>query len=196
VFTWRTVDAELAALVDDSMMDAAAAGLRGSGEPLLLTFESVHVVIEVTVTGGATDRELVGQVAAGDATPFPVVPARLVEGDHVRHRLDVRYAQQRGDERAAPAGQERRGQAEHLIAALLDRPTSVARGHHGQRGHAGSLFQVIGGERPVDEPQVREERVVGTRVAMGGQVGDIDAADRSQDLPDRRLLAGVQLCPR
>lgn len=78
VFAWRTVDAELAALVDESLVDLPAAGFRGSDEPLLLTFESAHVVIEVRVTRGESDRELVGQVAAGDAASFPVLPAAVL----------------------------------------------------------------------------------------------------------------------
>jgi hypothetical protein len=75
-FAWRTIDAELAALVHDSLVDTSAAGLRG-GEELLLSFESDHMLIEVRVVRGGADRELVGQVAASGEPSFRVVPAML-----------------------------------------------------------------------------------------------------------------------
>ena len=58
-FTWRTIDAELAALTDDSLLDAGA--VRGA-DTRLLTFEapSVNVVVEVTEIGER--RKLVGQL--------------------------------------------------------------------------------------------------------------------------------------
>lgn len=59
-FTWRTIDAELAELSEDSLMSSAA-GVRGA-DTRLLTFEapSVNVVVEVTEIGER--RKLVGQV--------------------------------------------------------------------------------------------------------------------------------------
>lgn len=60
---WRTLDADLAALVEDSAQDAhlALTGVRGDG-PRLLTFEAddTAVVVEVTATG--TARRLLGQL--------------------------------------------------------------------------------------------------------------------------------------
>ena len=61
-FTWRTIDAELAELCEDSLLaDSAAGGVRGA-DTRLLTFEapSVNVVVEVTDVGER--RKLVGQV--------------------------------------------------------------------------------------------------------------------------------------
>lgn len=59
-FTWRTIDAELAELAEDSLLTGAA-GVRGA-DTRLLTFEapSVNVVVEVTEIGDR--RKLVGQV--------------------------------------------------------------------------------------------------------------------------------------
>jgi hypothetical protein len=60
-FGWRTVDAELAELIEDSAL-APNAGIRGHGGPRLLTFEgpSLTVVVEVTETGST--RRLLGQL--------------------------------------------------------------------------------------------------------------------------------------
>lgn len=59
VYTWRTVDAELAALAYDSASGEAFAGTRGSvGAPRSLTFRAAGVLIELEVT----DDSLVGQV--------------------------------------------------------------------------------------------------------------------------------------
>jgi hypothetical protein len=60
-YTWRTIDAELAELVDDSAL-APTAGIRGQGGPRLLTFEAptVTVVVEVTDVGGT--RRMLGQL--------------------------------------------------------------------------------------------------------------------------------------
>lgn len=59
-FTWRTVDAELAELAEDSML-AGVGSVRGT-DTTLLTFEapSVSVVVEVTEIGDR--RKLVGQL--------------------------------------------------------------------------------------------------------------------------------------
>jgi hypothetical protein len=59
-FIWRTVDAELAELAEDTRL-AAAGSVRGT-DTRLLTFEapSVNVVVEVTEIGDR--RKLVGQL--------------------------------------------------------------------------------------------------------------------------------------
>ena len=64
LFTWRTVDAELAALTFDSLLDDEPAAVRSTAvAPRLLTFEAggttIEVEIEVDAGGG---RRLVGQV--------------------------------------------------------------------------------------------------------------------------------------
>jgi hypothetical protein len=59
-FTWRTIDAELAELAEDTRL-AGAGSVRGA-DTRLLTFEapSVNVVVEVTEIGDR--RKLVGQL--------------------------------------------------------------------------------------------------------------------------------------
>lgn len=59
-FTWRDVDAELAELIEDS--ELAAAAVRGVGESRLLTFEAASVTVVVEVTELAGGRRLLGQV--------------------------------------------------------------------------------------------------------------------------------------
>lgn len=58
-FTWRTVDAELAALTYDSALDEGLmTGVRGEGARLL-TFEGGGLTVEIEMT---SDRRMVGQL--------------------------------------------------------------------------------------------------------------------------------------
>jgi hypothetical protein len=75
-FTWRTIDAELAELIDDSVLTPSA--IRGHGDTRLLTFEASEVTIVVEVTELDGLRKLIGQVV-------PAGPRRL----EVRHRDGV-----------------------------------------------------------------------------------------------------------
>jgi hypothetical protein len=73
-FTWRTIDADLAVLRADSLLEATV-GLRGSGDRQL-TFEADRLSLEVDVVDGG--RRVVGQV---------VPPQRgevELEGPHTR----------------------------------------------------------------------------------------------------------------
>lgn len=67
-FAWRTIDAELAELAEDTLL-AGAGGIRGT-DTRLLTFEAptVSVVVEVTEIGPR--RRLVGQV-------IPAIPGEI-----------------------------------------------------------------------------------------------------------------------
>jgi hypothetical protein len=67
---WRTLDAELAALVEDSA-EQPLAGVRGGG-PRLLTFEAddTAVVVEVSAVGDA--RRLLGQLVEPRAARIEV----------------------------------------------------------------------------------------------------------------------------
>lgn len=59
-FTWRTIDAELAALTYDSALDETLmAGVRGDEAPRLLTFEGGGLTVEIEMT---SDRRMVGQL--------------------------------------------------------------------------------------------------------------------------------------
>lgn len=66
-FTWRTVDAEIAALTYDSLLDDDRSGVRSADQPRIMTFESgdVSVELEVDQTSGA--RRLIGQVVPAQA---------------------------------------------------------------------------------------------------------------------------------
>lgn len=75
-WTWRTIDAELAALTHDSLVDAEPALMRGASDIRSLTFESPRVTVEVEVDGG---RTMTGQIV-------PPRPARIdlqQGGEHV-----------------------------------------------------------------------------------------------------------------
>ena len=59
--TWVSIDAELAELVYDSVVDAELAGVRGTGAARQLTFETTGVSLDVEVSG--EPRRLNGQLA-------------------------------------------------------------------------------------------------------------------------------------
>lgn len=62
-FTWRTVDAEIAALTFDSLLDDEPAGVRSAATATrTLTFESDRATVEVEVEGRDSGRRLVGQL--------------------------------------------------------------------------------------------------------------------------------------
>jgi hypothetical protein len=68
-FTWRTVDAELAALAFDSLIDQPRIGaVRGPAASRLLTFDSPNLTIEVEVTVVGAGRQLVGQLVPHQQT--------------------------------------------------------------------------------------------------------------------------------
>lgn len=67
VFTWRTVDAEIAALAYDSLLDDAAT-TRATAPPRLLSFETADRTIELELDTGPSGRRLLGQLdPAGEA---------------------------------------------------------------------------------------------------------------------------------
>lgn len=67
-FTWRTIDAELAALTHDSLLDDEPVLARAAAQPRILTFEAGELTIEVEVDETPGGRRLLGQlVPAGPA---------------------------------------------------------------------------------------------------------------------------------
>lgn len=75
-FAWRTLDAELAQLAYDSLLDdRPLAGVRGVATPRLLTFEAARLTLEVEAVGEGPERRLLGQLV-------PPQPGRV----EVRHR--------------------------------------------------------------------------------------------------------------
>jgi hypothetical protein len=76
---YRSLDAELAELTYDSLLDDAwVTAMRGNAEPRLLTFTSRDVALEIQVSVVVLKRRLVGQVA-------PAQPANV----EVRHKEGV-----------------------------------------------------------------------------------------------------------
>jgi hypothetical protein len=67
-WTWRTIDAELAALTYDSLLDdRALTGVRGAVTVRALAFEAGEVTIELEVTEHSGSRRLVGQLVPAGA---------------------------------------------------------------------------------------------------------------------------------
>jgi hypothetical protein len=66
-FTWRTVDAEIAALAYDSLLDDAPSTVRAAAQPRILTFEADGLTIEVELDATASGRRLLGQLIPAQA---------------------------------------------------------------------------------------------------------------------------------
>lgn len=66
-YVLRTLDAELAELNYDSLLDEALAGVRGSGATRQLSFEASDVVIDLQITLDG-ERQVTGQITPPDAT--------------------------------------------------------------------------------------------------------------------------------
>lgn len=63
-FAWRDIDAELAELVFDSLVDADEATLvRGSADRRLVSFSGGGLTIDVEVTSAGEARTVMGQIA-------------------------------------------------------------------------------------------------------------------------------------
>ncbi len=70
MFDWRTIDAELAELVFDSVDARAAVLVRGSDQHRLLTFSAGDLGIELELTGTAAARGITGRL-------IPAQPAEI-----------------------------------------------------------------------------------------------------------------------
>jgi hypothetical protein len=78
-FSWRNIDAELAELVFDSLLNTDQAALvRSSPGRRLVSFQTPELTIDVEVTATASGRDVMGQI-----TP----PQRAVV--EIRHRAGV-----------------------------------------------------------------------------------------------------------
>ena len=79
-FAWRTMDAELAELVEDAQ-DKQLLGVRSDDLSTLLSFESPALGVEVEVLVAGSRRRLLGQLVPGQ-------PGR-VEVRHAAGRIEV-----------------------------------------------------------------------------------------------------------
>lgn len=61
-FAWRTIDAELAELTADTLVDVQLVGVRSAATPTMLTFESAGLTVELEVTTLAGGRRIMGQL--------------------------------------------------------------------------------------------------------------------------------------
>jgi hypothetical protein len=86
--TWRTIDAELAALAYDSLADAGALVRDGAAtrDYRLLSFEAGEVAVEVEISGSGDRRRLTAQVVPPAAADVEVrSPAGMTTGRTDEH---------------------------------------------------------------------------------------------------------------
>jgi hypothetical protein len=69
-FTWRTVDAELAALISDSALDGAA--VRSRRPPRMLTFNAGEATLLIEVSAERNSRRLLGQLVGPSPTTVEI----------------------------------------------------------------------------------------------------------------------------
>ena len=90
---WRTMDAELAELTEDSSVDSGLAGVRSTDVPALLTFESANLTVEIEILQAGTSRRLLGQIVPpgpGQVDVDQGGATTTVEADEVgRFRADL-----------------------------------------------------------------------------------------------------------
>ena len=77
-FAWRTIDAELAALTCDSLLDDAAVAVRAVTTPRVVTFETPALTIEVEVDVAPSGRRLLGQLLPAQEAELELLEAGVV----------------------------------------------------------------------------------------------------------------------
>jgi hypothetical protein len=75
LWTWRTVDAELARLEYDSLLDDGPMIVRAGRQPRLLTFTAGRLTVEVEVDDTPRARRLVGQLVPAAAAELELCGA-------------------------------------------------------------------------------------------------------------------------
>jgi hypothetical protein len=105
-FAWRDIDAEIAELVYDSLLDAEEASLvRGPADQRMISFAAGGMTIDVEVTSAGPGRAVMGQIAP---------PQRAT--------VDIRYRQDTVTVEADELGRFRSGTLPHGPASLRLRP--------------------------------------------------------------------------
>lgn len=77
LFTWRTVDAELAALTADSAMEELVS-VRAASEAHTLTFAAQDIEVIIQITERAGQRQMLGQLVPGRPAQVLVRQGELV----------------------------------------------------------------------------------------------------------------------
>jgi hypothetical protein len=75
LFTWRTIDAELAELAYDSVLDDSLVGVRSAGTPRIISFEAGSLTIEVEIDATPGARRLIGQLIPASAAELELSSA-------------------------------------------------------------------------------------------------------------------------
>ena len=93
LFTWRTVDAELAELTFDSLVSGAPAGVRGEGTARSVTFETPAVVIDCEISPAGEAYDVMGSVSPTDGLSLALErpgghETAVAVDDHGRFRID------------------------------------------------------------------------------------------------------------
>lgn len=84
---WRTIDAELAALVHDSAVDEPVLAVRGDTEPRLLTFAAGELTIELEAEPAEDGTvRLVGQLVPAQAAQIAIHHADDLVATHADER--------------------------------------------------------------------------------------------------------------
>ncbi len=111
-FSWRDIDAEIAELVYDSLLDADAASLvRGPADQRMVSFAVGGMTIDLEVTSSGPGRTVMGQIV-------PPQPAMV----------DIRYRRDTVTVEADDLGRFRSGPLPPGPASLRLRPPSGAAG--------------------------------------------------------------------
>jgi type II secretory pathway component PulM len=101
---WRTMDAELAELIEDSATEYRSAGVRATDTPTMLSFEGEETGVELEVLQVGSTRRLLGQLvppehaqvevrhAGGTITVHADEVGRFSAGDIVPGPISLRCA--------------------------------------------------------------------------------------------------------
>ena len=100
-----------------------------------------------------------------------------MEREHQSPRGGVRHRHDARDDRARAHPEQRRGEAEQLVARVQLRERQVAGREHEHVGRAAEGLQVERRERSVGELERREQRAVRAQPAVAGDVGERRAVE-------------------
>ena len=93
LFTWRTVDAELAELTFDSLVSGTPSGVRSEGTARSVTFETPAIVIDCEITPAGERYDVMGSISPTDGATLAIerpggVEAAVAVDELGRFRID------------------------------------------------------------------------------------------------------------